>query len=150
MSSTQTFIRDLDRFADRLEIDIHTLVRHVSLFVFKGVVMKSPVDTGRFRASWNIGVNTIDNSVMPEIKAVITSGVKSMERSNAKAVATRKALAKTKVLAQVRDNYPAVYITNNLPYAKRLEDGHSEKQAPNGMVRLTMLEAQEYLKGMIR
>ena len=32
----------------------------------------------------------------------------------------------------------AIYLVNNLPYAQRLENGWSTKQAPNGMVALSI------------
>ncbi|NTX09022.1 hypothetical protein, partial [Myxococcus sp. CA040A] len=41
-----------------------------------------------------------------------------------------------------------VYVTNNLPYARRLEFGHSA-QAPRGMVRVTVARLREILEGAL-
>ena len=42
------------------------------------------------------------------------------------------------------------YLSNNLPYIRRLEyEGHSG-QAPNGMVRVTMAKADKILKAQAR
>jgi hypothetical protein len=37
------------------------------------------------------------------------------------------------------------YLTNNLPYGERLEYGYS-KQAPSGMVRITLAEYEKILR----
>ncbi len=42
-----------------------------------------------------------------------------------------------------------IYITNNLPYISKLENG-SSKQAPNGMVNLTMNEVQRSVANVVR
>lgn len=79
--------------------------------------MKSPVDTGRFRASWTIGVGQLDTSVAPAGGSV----------------------------AQAEPRIPAItvgatyYHANSLPYARRIEYGWSQ-QAPSGVARLTALE----------
>ena len=135
MSDLHTFIRDLDRFAEKVDADLHTFISHISLFIFKGVVMKTPVKTGRARANWNIGVRRADLSTIDEGYSTPT-------------LATKKAMEQTAKLNRVKDGYPVVYITNNLPYIKRLEEGWSVKQAPEGMVRLTLLEAREYIKSL--
>ena len=40
-------------------------------------------------------------------------------------------------------------ISNDLPYAGAIEDGHS-KQAPNGMVRITALEFKRIVKEFVK
>lgn len=82
---------------------------------------------GHFRANWQIGVNAMPQG---EISGIDKSG-------NA-------------TLAKIRANIPAkaaglvYYLTNNVPYAIPLEDGHS-KQAPEGIVGLTALKFQSYV-----
>jgi hypothetical protein len=88
--------------------------------------MKSPVDTGRFRASWTIGVGQIDTSVAPAGGTV----------------------------AQAEPRIPAItmgatyYHANSLPYARRLEYGWSQ-QAPGGMVRLTAQEVPSIVQALV-
>lgn len=82
--------------------------------------MKSPVLTGRFRASWTIGAGQVDTSVAPES----TPG---------QAVAVPEPRIPAITMGQT------YYHANSLPYARRLEYGWSNK-APGGMVRLTAQE----------
>ena len=37
------------------------------------------------------------------------------------------------------------YISNNTPYIERLENGHSKRQAPDGMLKMTLLELRQFL-----
>ena len=43
----------LDRLAEKMGLEVETVVRKVTSDMFGAVVRKSPVDTGRFRANWN-------------------------------------------------------------------------------------------------
>jgi hypothetical protein len=90
--------------------------------------MKSPVDTGRFRASWTIGVGQPDTTVAPDV------------------VKGQVAVAEPRIPAiTVGQTY---YHSNSLPYARRLEYGWS-KQAPAGMVRLTAAEIPGIIDALV-
>ena len=100
-----------------------TVVRKVVLDLDARIVQRTPVDTGRAQNNWNIAVDNPDASTTEETE------------KNQQTVINK---AKSKV-----DNLKAgkkVYITNNLPYIERLEDGYSKDQAPNGMVAVTLAE----------
>ena len=88
--------------------------------------MKSPVDTGRFRASWTIGVGQIDTTVAP------VGGT----------VATAEPRMPAITMGQT------YYHANSLPYARRLEYGWSQ-QAPGGMVRLTAQEVPGIVQALV-
>lgn len=85
---------------------------------------KSPVDTGRFRGNWSLAIGAPDTSVTATVDP--SGGATVARNANA-------------MMAYPEKAWPPVYITNNLPYAERLEDGYS-KQAPGGMVALTYAE----------
>lgn len=91
--------------------------------------MKSPVDTGRFRASWTIGVGQPDPSIAPEAGP----GQK---------------------VATPEPRIPAItagatyYHANSLPYARRIEYGWS-KQAPAGCVRVTAAEVPGIIQALV-
>lgn len=137
-----------DELAAKANQRIEDVVRGVAILMFQRVLLRSPVDTGRFRANWNLSFDTIDYSVrnttdqtgdakQSEIKALLTAPVGGI-----------------------------MYFCNSLPYARVLEYGEypnppkfgSKKrgedgvaihvingysmQAPNGMVRVT---AQEFV-----
>lgn len=103
----------------------------VSLQALAGVVRKSPVDTGRFRANWQVSVNAPNLSEIEATEA-------SPRGSNPSGRQIGEAATRLEALKP----YGITYIQNNLPYALRLETGYS-KQAPQGMVALTLAELQQ-------
>ncbi|MBA9063895.1 hypothetical protein GGQ91_003296 [Methylobacterium fujisawaense] len=109
-----------EKSADRADL----VLRKVALDIGARVVLRSPVDTGRFRANWQYGVGRPNTATLV---AADKSGQSSIARIAA-GVAT----------ARLGD---VIYISNALPYALRLETGWS-KQAPAGMVGLTVTEFQ--------
>lgn len=116
-------------FAERAKANADQAVRQVELEVSSRVIVRSPVDTGRFRANWQLGVDS------PLAGALLTTDKTGAE-------------TKSRILAALPKDATAhvVYITNNLPYARRLEYGWSA-QAPNGMVRLTLAEFSGIVDG---
>lgn len=122
-----SFALELAALVEKTKGDLDKAVRQAVVLTAQSLVLKSPVDTGRFRANWNLGVGTMD---------VATS--EATDKAGAAVVARVAAMMAEQKAGQV------FYITNSLPYAKPLEYGHS-KQAPAGMVRLTFAE----LPGMI-
>lgn len=88
------------------------------------VIMKSPVDTGRFRANWNVGNGSIDYATSESTDKQGNTALKNSLEINS-----------------IKINGQTIYITNSLPYAYRLEyEGWSKVKAPAGMVRVTLAE----------
>lgn len=133
MSNTKGFLDDLDKFADSLDIGVETVVKKIALEVFNGVVLKTPVDTGRARASWVIGVERRVNS--PKV----ADGRKFSEQE-----AQNLALRQLAALDTLKP-YETVFISNSLPYIGELEDG-SSFQAPLGMVAVTLSEVKQDIR----
>ena len=107
----------IDKLVEKAKGDLDTVVRGVTLRVFRSVVLRSPVDTGRFRANWNVSYGAPDYTTTPRTDEA--RGVAEAQKALTLAVGG------------------VVFISNGLPYARRLEYGWS-KQAPYGMVRLTV------------
>ena len=101
----------------------HASLRAVALETYTRIAMRTPVRTGRARGNWHITINQPSDEEM-ERKA--TSGPPGSEYNK---------LSKATVV-----NFPDIYIQNALPYILELEYGHSQQQAPQGMVRLTLAE----------
>lgn len=97
-------------------------LRKISLEIFSRIVLKSPVDTGRFRGNWQVSIGSTPN------------GTLELDDRNGTATITQAAASLMGVNAG-----DIVYLANNLPYAMRLEEGYS-LQAPQGMVSLTVQE----------
>lgn len=113
-------------FAEKVVGRIEKVTRWVALEALRRVVMKTPVDTGRARGSWQVAV-----SVRP------TGEVDIYDKDGGATIAEG-----SREISQVGP-YEPIFIANNLPYIERLESGHS-KQAPNGMVATTISELQAF------
>jgi len=122
-----TFSADLGKFSARAKGGIDTATRQATVLLAQGVIMKSPVDTGRFRANWQFSAAGIQRATS---MAVDPGGQVTLHR----------------LVAEIRQTGSGgvTYLSNSLPYAVRLENGWS-KQAPQGMVRLTVQEFQHYV-----
>lgn len=117
-----TFEADVSRFLRKYRDRMDIVFRKVALDMFTKVIMRSPVDTGRFRGNWQVAIGRVPDGVLD-----LTD--KSGRATISKATAASMNLRAGQV----------IYLANNLPYARRLEYGWS-KQAPRGMVRITIRE----------
>lgn len=118
------FADQIKQFSVKVENLSHAVVSDCVNGVAFKVDERSPVDTGHFRANWQLGVGTMPAG---QIAGVDPTGAGLGNRVTARIPAD----AAGKVY----------YLTNNLPYAQRLEMGYS-KQAPQGMVGRTVTEWQ--------
>ena len=117
-----SFEDDLRSFEGKTERKMTQIGRKVALELFKRVIYKTPVDTGRARSNWQV---TIGTTASGTVEIDDKSGAATM----GKAVADSRGL-------KAGDT---IYLTNNLPYIRKLEEGWS-RQAPAGMVALTVQE----------
>ena len=116
---------------------VDDVVRQLAIKTQNSLIMKSPVDTGRFKSNWACGVNAINSDTSNNDDKT------PLREFDAHAASLRTQEATLKFKAGDMIN-----LTNSLPYAQRLEYGWS-KQAPSGMVRLTALEIEQDLKKII-
>lgn len=128
--NARQFALELDREFAAAMGDVRKAVVRLATQGLAGVQQKSPVDTGQFRSNWLVSIATPDPSVIEGPGAALA-------QKSAGALASYAA----------REGFPVIYLQNNLPYATRLEDGYS-KQAPNGMVALTVAELAAMWNGM--
>ncbi|MFH2125547.1 MAG: hypothetical protein ABIK12_03470 [Pseudomonadota bacterium] len=125
MATPRTFTKDLKQFRENLSNRLAVNVVAIITTIFTDLVMMTPVDTGRARASWRIGIGAPDLSCEPP--GSYGSGIPTGQTEKLKGLTLRD-------LAHV-----AIYITNSVEYIVPLEYGHSQ-QAPGGMVRLTAVK----------
>lgn len=137
------FTANLSAFVKKAKGNSHQVVRKVVIDIGTRIVMRSPVGDpsgwqnpenappgyvgGRFRGNWQYGEATVPSGTLPDIDA---SGQTSITRING---------------IQAEAAGKLHYLTNNLPYAIPLEYGWS-KQAPSGMVGLTVVEYQQIVQ----
>lgn len=107
-------------------------VRKITLDAFSGVIMMTPVESGRARGSWQSAVGVVPDGT-----------VELLDPSGNTVIAT---------VAGVVDGMQAgdvIYLASNLPYIRRLEEGYSQ-QAPAGMVALTVQRYSSLAEAVIR
>lgn len=114
------FTLDVAAFVEKAKKNPEKVVRAVSLKLFSAIIKSSPVDTGRFRNNWQ---TTGQAPATGLIAGVDPTGNKAVN-SSATFITNSPA-------------WDAFTLTNNLPYAERLEYGWS-KQAPTGVVRVNI------------
>lgn len=119
----------IDRLAAKYGARMDQLVRKITFEAFSRCVQRSPVDEGRFKANWNVAY-----------------GAPNVTTTTSKEVGRADIELQTVLSLGVGGR---VFLTNSLPYGKRLEYGWS-KQAPSGMVRLTAREFTAIVKQMNR
>lgn len=122
-SSKVYTIDNIEEWVDQVELDLGTALQYLAMSIWRSVTIKSPVDTGRFRASWNVAYGDPNLSVQPE-------------GDYAGAIPPAIGVPKTG---------DTVYVTNNLDYGPALEDGHSPQAPPGGIVLATVLEINQML-----
>lgn len=129
------------RMADigaNVERNAPKLVRKVALAVDAAVVIATPVDTGRARSNWIVETG---KPATVTIEPYVPGAFGSTGPAN---VAAQLEHAK-KILAHVK-NGESVYISNNLHYIGKLNDGWSA-QAPAGYVESAVRAAATAIAG---
>lgn len=104
--------------------------------------MASPVDTGRFRGSWITSENQAASYDAGPYQEATGKYKNQTKPPREPALETRIAYGYAVGQERVGNVY---HISNNLPYAEALANGHS-KQAPAGWTELIAREMQEWVK----
>ena len=129
--AVSSFEMQLKEFSDVLLPEYQTIfVKKISMELLKKLIDKSPVDTGRFRGAWVVGRNAADRS----------------EPDTADPSGTSTEIKGINDINSIREG-DIVYLSNNLDYALMLEYGWS-KQAPQGMVSVSLNEIEAWLQGV--
>lgn len=101
-------------------------------FNVNGLVAGKGYVGGRFRGNWQFSIDTPTEGVLDQV-----------DPSGNVTIAVLRAQVQALTIGQT------AYVVNNLPYAVPLEYGHS-KQAPGGMVRVTLTRFQQIVEEAIR
>lgn len=102
------------------------VLKRLAFEAFKRIIFRTPVDTGRLRGNWQASVG------QPKTN--------QLQRKDKPGAATLAA-----GLAALSDVPPGtvVWITNNLPYAEAIENGHGAENVPGQMVGRTLDELRQ-------
>lgn len=116
----------MNSIVSRVNRRIDTVIRKSTIELFGSVIKMTPVDTGRAKGNWQC---TLSSPARGEIDRLDGAGLGS----------TNGSAAYGDVLTTVKGTGSVVYLTNNVPYIGKLEYiPNYSKQAPNGMVRLSL------------
>ena len=119
------FAIELDKeLDDLLDEEVGLIKQKVAMTALQKVVLRSPVDTGRFRGNWNVAIEQADLSISDDVDR---SGGDTINAGSAVIMGSQP--------------FDVIFISNNLPYAGVLEGGWS-LQAPGGMVAITVAEIE--------
>lgn len=137
-----SFTLDLQRFAETVKERANQAVAQIVIAVATEIDNKSPVGNpelwhgeappgyrgGHFRANWQLGVDTV---LAGEIPGIDPDGSGALGR----------------IIAAIPDEAAGrtFNLTNNVPYAMRLEMGHSS-QAPAGVVGITAVLFEQIVR----
>lgn len=108
------------------------IIRGTLFDLTSAIIKDTPVDTGRLRGNWMASINRKRRT---KTETTDSNGGKTIER--AKAVIKRFKMGNT------------YFLSNNLPYAKKIEYGGSQ-QSPRGMARINVARAQRMIDKYIR
>ena len=107
--------------------------------VYEKVILRTPVLTGHARHNWRPSVNEQADIEQTGVYGGETTGDPITVAERARWDEVRRTIRKAPV-------GQTIWISNNVPYAQRLEHGWSLK-APSGMVEITL---REILEGVYR
>lgn len=133
-----TFTLDVSKFVDKASKTADAEVRKICYDLVTGIILKTPVDTGRARANWFTSVGSPSGNITASVDPSGSSSISSAVSAISKATGN------------------VLWITNNLPYIYRLEFGTYNdgpktvggfsRQAPAGMVRVTINDIARQLR----
>lgn len=130
--TAREFSRNLLKLADEVDMDVATVTRKEVLKLYKNIIVRSPVKSGVYRASHGIAniepQGTENVAVALEGKTVDDMWVGPVLSAPTTPPWTWK----------IGDG--TIWLYNNVPYAERIEDGWSTKNAPQGVYREALLE----------
>lgn len=130
------FQGDIDKWIKQVKSGLDDVIREFVKAVHADLVKGSPVDTGRFRANWQITYNHIPMYALNEY-----------DKSGSKTIAS--GIRTANVLPLGRGGaVTTIYFSNMLIYANALEYGHSQ-QAPAGVLGLVAIRLRSYISEAI-
>lgn len=128
--ATNNFDLSIKKWVEKTKGRVNQVVRKVVFDVDARLITKTPVDTGMAQSNWMLSSGTYSTATTDEHDLTGAIGLKRA--------------------ADFIANYDftkgdSVFITNSMPYIGPLENGHS-KQAPNGMVKVTVAEFKDIVE----
>lgn len=130
-----SFSVQCQQFAEKINVNLSTVVRRAAAQLYSDIVQRTPVDTGYCRRNWQVSADPPPSGVI---------GEHPKKTKGHPATGTLDPLyspqgAQTAI--PIAKGVTMIWIVNNVVYAEALENGHS-RQAPYGMVRLSIAQLE--------
>lgn len=99
---------DPRKFGDQVRISHRQLCQRIALDIDQRLVLATPVDTGRAQSNWLASIGSPRNDEVGARDA-------------------GSAIAEAAGVINAAPDFPLIYLSNNLPYIRRLNEGSSKK-----------------------
>lgn len=123
------FSKSLESLCDYVNGSVEKVIRKACIDLYRKIVERCPVDTGRAKANWQISTTYSDyvrgdndGFSFNEIKTIVEDEISDFK-------------------FELHDDVVIIY--NNLEYIEQLENGSSQ-QAPSGMVSVSLVEFTDH------
>jgi hypothetical protein len=135
VANLQVFGKRVKKIAKEMEDKLNRKMMGLAITIQQALVLSTPVDTGRARANWQV---TLDTPAKNEVEASGGNAHVGFVRDEAGRFTKRfpsaqEAIARAQATLAHRRPEQNIFISNNVPYIKRLNEGWSA-QAPAGFV----------------
>jgi hypothetical protein len=138
VAKPKEFSKRMRKIAASIEVNSSNTAKKAALAIDAQVVVATPVDTGRARANWLVGIDAP--------KTQIENDFQEGKGGSSAASVTSEALSKAKFEILKKRPGQIIFISNNLNYISDLNRGTSA-QAPAGFVETAIVAGVQAVKG---
>src|SRR5215467_1758082 len=132
-----SFTVQCQQWAEKLDINVSTVVRRCAAQLYSDIVTRWPVDTGYSRRNWQVSVDPPPTDVIgvrpKKVKGKATEVLPPLYEPSG---------ANDQTLNMIPKGTMKIWLVNNVVYAEALENGWS-KQAPMGCVRIAIAQLRK-------
>lgn len=128
--SPEAFARRMRQIAREIEPAVGGAVNTAAGLILATVIPATPVDTGRARGNWQVSIGV---AIRSEIERLDKTGAGTLNQGRSQ--------------ISMRPPGQTIYISNNVPYIGRLNEGYSA-QAPAAFVEMAVRTAVAHLRNV--
>lgn len=140
MVSLVQFSKNIRRRGRQVENASSRVVKQVSKRALRSLVKNTPVDKGVARSNWRVGIGGVPTAVINAYAPGRKLGIG--ETANARAAIKAGTIRIDSVKSTSAGLKTGIFIANNTPYIKKLNDGNHSSQTAGGFIQTAMLEAR--------
>ena len=129
--------KSLEKRAAELPTKVSGVAVSAALAIIDDLSKVTPVDTSQAVSNWQVSLGSKTSSKLPPHLPG--------ERGSTKSPSSKQTREKARIVLQSKRPGVTIFISNVLPYIRRLNDGYS-KQAPAGFVERSRLIGKKTIK----